>query len=110
MRAHPLLFGLVALASFGCDGPYVVLDGLATNCSVEGPDSARVAITPGQVADAAFEVACRAVTGAIEVAVPTAGRDLDPDGYAVLVNGARRPGCTPAARSSSRACRREATW
>lgn len=136
MRAHPMQFAFVALASFGCGDPYesnpinlhvsvstigvdhddsyavrvgdgpsrairsslvlflppgehdVVLDGIAVNCSVEGPDSIRITVAMDQVAEAAFEVACRALTGAIEVAVPTSGRDFDPDGYAVLVNGA----------------------
>ncbi len=138
MRAHPLLIGLVALASIGCgdpsgpspanlqlsvstvgvdqddsyavragDGPSrpigsflslflppgeheVVLDGIAPNCSVQGPDSVRVTITLGRVASVAFQVECRAVTGAIEVAAPTSGRDFDSDGYTVQVDDVPR--------------------
>jgi hypothetical protein len=66
----------------------VVLEGIAPNCSVQGPDSVRVTIVPGQVSSAAFQVACRAVTGAIEVAAPTSGRDFDADGYTVHVDDA----------------------
>ena len=66
----------------------VVLEGIAPNCSVQGPDSVRVAIVTGQVSSAAFQVACRAVTGAIEVAAPTSGRDFDADGYTVHVDDA----------------------
>lgn len=61
----------------------VVLDGVAQNCSVLGPDSVRVTVTLGQLAGVAFEVECRAVSGAVEVAAPASGRDFDPDGYEV---------------------------
>ena len=65
----------------------VVLGGVAENCSVQGPDSVRVTIVLGQVATASFQVECRAVTGAIQVAAPTSGRDFDPDGFEVQVDG-----------------------
>ncbi|MGH3859325.1 hypothetical protein [Actinokineospora sp.] len=65
----------------------VVLGGIAPNCAVQGPDSVRVTIALDQVATVAFQVECRAVTGAIEVAAPTSGRDFDPDGYDVHVDG-----------------------
>ena len=64
----------------------VVLDQIAPNCSVEGPGTTRVTILSGEVASIAFEVACRAVTGAIAVTAPTIGRDHDPDGYRVHVD------------------------
>jgi len=64
----------------------VVLDQIAPNCAVEGPGTARVIILSGEVASIAFEVACRAVTGAIAVTAPTIGRDHDPDGYRVHVD------------------------
>jgi hypothetical protein len=67
----------------------VVLEGIAPNCSVEGADSVRVTVVgSGEVASTAFQVACRAVTGAIEVVVPTSGRDFDPDGYTVRLDDA----------------------
>lgn len=68
----------------------VVLGGIAENCVVQGPDSVRVTITLGQNAAVAFQVECRGVTGAIEVAAPTSGRDFDPDGYEVQVDGVSR--------------------
>ena len=64
----------------------VVLDQIAPNCSVEGPDTVRVTILSGEVASIVFEVACRALTGAIAVTAPTIGRDTDPDGYQVFVD------------------------
>lgn len=68
----------------------VVLEGIGPNCSVRGPNSVRVTITQGELASAAFEVECRAVTGAIEVVAPTSGRDFDPDGYTVQIDDAVR--------------------
>jgi hypothetical protein len=61
----------------------VRLEGVATNCSVQGPDSARVTIVADELASVTFHVACRALTGVIEVIAPTSGRDFDPDGYTV---------------------------
>ena len=64
----------------------VVLDQIAPNCSIDGPDTVGVTIVSGEVASIAFEVACRAVTGAIAVTTPTVGRDTDPDGYRVFLD------------------------
>jgi hypothetical protein len=67
----------------------VVLGEVAPNCSAESPDSVSVTIPlRGEDATVAFEVACRATTGAIEVAAPTIGRDFDPNGYTVHLDDA----------------------
>lgn len=66
----------------------VVLGDIAPNCSVQGPDSLRVLIAPDGLAVAEFQVECRAVTGAIEVAAPATGRDFDANGYRVRVDDA----------------------
>ena len=67
----------------------LVLEGVATNCSIEGSDSVRVPIGASGVNSVAFQVACRAVTGAIEVSVMTSGRDFDPNGYTVDLDDVR---------------------
>src|SRR5205823_5629339 len=74
----------------------VVLSGAAGNCTVGG-DNPRVlhVITGGAARDTArtlFQVTCVAATGSIQVTTATAGMDLDPDGYTVLLdNGQQRP-------------------
>jgi hypothetical protein len=65
----------------------LALEGLSPNCSVEGSDSVRVTIALGEMTRLDFRVACRAVTGAIEVLAPVTGRDFDPDGYTVYLDG-----------------------
>ncbi len=68
----------------------VVLEDVAANCTLVGPASVRVTIVRDEVASATFHVECRAVTGAIRVAAPTVGEDIDPDGYAVRLGGEPR--------------------
>src|SRR5437773_786576 len=70
----------------------VTLAGAATNCPV-APDNPRaVSVTTGAVkrdtARTTFQVTCGAATGSIQVTAATAGIDLDPNGYAVQLDGA----------------------
>ena len=69
----------------------VTLTGAAANCPV-APDNPRaVSVTTGAVtrdtARTTFQVTCGAATGSIQVTAATAGIDLDPNGYAVQVDG-----------------------
>ena len=64
----------------------VVLEGIAPNCSVQGPDSVRATVTLDLLFRVTFQVECRGVTGAIQVAAPTSGRDYDPDGFTVYLD------------------------
>lgn len=67
-------------------GAYEIrIEGLAPNCTVQGPATAAVEVQGGLVAEAKFSVECRAVTGVIEVLAPTAGRDFPNVGYSVYV-------------------------
>ena len=59
---------------------------LATNCSVQGPATARVTITQEAPAEAGFRVECRAVAGVIEVSAPTSGRDYPLNGHSVAIS------------------------
>ena len=63
------------------------LGGVASTCTVEGGSARPAMVTAGDTADVAFTVTCSAVTGSVEVAVNTTGGSLDPDGYAVNVDG-----------------------
>lgn len=54
----------------------VSIEGLAPNCTVQGPASASVSLQAGQPAEVAFAVECRAVTGVIEVRTASSGRDF----------------------------------
>src|SRR5205809_97173 len=74
----------------------VTLTGAAANCPV-APDNPRaVSVTTGAVtrdtARTTFQVTCGAATGSIQVTAATAGLDLDPNGYTVLLDdGPQRP-------------------
>ena len=81
-------------------GTYRVrLDGLAPNCSVNGPNPVTVDVDAGQVgaeiARINFLVSCVPRVGSIRVSTVTSGSDPDPDGYGVQVAGASR-GAIPA--------------
>src|SRR5436190_2231826 len=69
----------------------VTLAGAATNCPVAADNPRTVSVTTGAVkrdtARTTFQVTCGAATGSIQVTAATAGIDLDPNGYAVQVDG-----------------------
>src|SRR5205809_991613 len=70
----------------------VTLAGAATNCPVAADNPRTVSVTTGAVkrdtARTTFQVTCGAATGSIQVTAATAGIDLDPNGYAVQLDGA----------------------
>ena len=65
----------------------VTLSGVAVNCTVTGGNSQTVTVPSGGTATAAFTVSCSAATGNLTVTTSTTGSNLDPDGYAVTVDG-----------------------
>jgi hypothetical protein len=65
----------------------VAVERLAANCSLSASASTRVVIVPGQFVELPLRIECRAVTGAIFVAVSQSGRDFDSD-FTVSVDGA----------------------
>jgi Tol biopolymer transport system component len=67
-------------------GPHTVeLMGVPDNCSVAGDNPRTVTIPPDDRATTTFEVTCAPNLGGLEVVTSTAGGDLDPDGYTVVV-------------------------
>src|SRR5439155_1756034 len=69
----------------------VTLAGAATNCPVAADNPRTVSVTTGAVkrdtARTTFQVTCVATTAVIEVAAATSGIDLDPNGYALQIDG-----------------------
>jgi len=62
------------------------LSGLASNCTLGTPNPLTATVPAGGTARVAFDVGCSA-PGALEVTTATSGQELDPDGYAVSVDG-----------------------
>ena len=54
----------------------VSIEGLAPNCTVQGPAGASISLLAGHPALVAFAVECRALTGVIEVRTASSGRDF----------------------------------
>jgi WD40 repeat protein len=65
----------------------VELGGVEFNCSLTTPQTVDVVVASGSVARTAFAVGCMATTGTIRVASTTSGRNIDPDGYTLSLNG-----------------------
>src|SRR6184192_2827592 len=68
----------------------VTLSGIQSNCSVSGGASRPVTVNTGPPVSVAFTIDCPTVpppTGDLTVTTATTGRDLDPDGYTVTVDG-----------------------
>jgi len=88
--------GTIRFEGLGAGSHTVTMTGAAANCPI-APDNPRtVNVTTGAVtrdtARTKFQVTCGAATGSIQVTTATAGMDLDPDGYTVLLdNGQQRP-------------------
>jgi TolB protein len=65
----------------------ITLDGVASNCTVDGADTVAVTVSYGGIADAAFSLTCVGF-GTLEVTTTMSGDDLDPNGYSVTASGA----------------------
>lgn len=63
------------------------LEGLTTNCTLNGPESVPVTIERGQLVSVVFQVECRAVTGVISVTALFSGRDFDNNGFNAVATG-----------------------
>lgn len=73
------------------DGQHILeLSGLAGNCSSQGENPRTVSVRSNATATSAFMVTCSASSGSIEVVTSTSGGGSDPDGFAVILDGAER--------------------
>jgi hypothetical protein len=62
------------------------LEGLASNCQIAGANPRTVTVPRARAATVTFQVTCAQFTGTIRVTTATTGAELDPDGYAVVVD------------------------
>jgi hypothetical protein len=67
------------------------LDGLAANCTLDGPDAVPVTIVDGHLSSVSFRVQCTATTGVFRVSAPTTGRDYATASYLVVLAGGGLP-------------------
>ena len=65
----------------------VELEGVAPNCTLQGPNPRTVSVSAGDVIPIRFDVQCGAPSGSIEIVVSTTGDEPDPDGYVVSLDG-----------------------
>ncbi len=73
------------------DGAHTIeLAGIAGNCGVGGQNPQTVTVVAGSTATLSFEVTCASGTGSIQVVTTTSGVGTDPDGFALLLDGADR--------------------
>ena len=79
--------GTVTFAQLGTGNHAVRLSGVATHCTVGGENPRTVSVTAGAAAHTAFQIACAALSGSLQVTAATTGTDFDPDGYTVAVDG-----------------------
>ncbi len=66
----------------------LTIEGLASNCTLDGVNPRVVTVVPDSTVRIALEIACTAPmeTGTLVFRVSTRGLDLDPDGYAAVVD------------------------
>jgi hypothetical protein len=82
----------VIVGDAGAGNHVVTLTGVASNCRIQGSGSDTVTVADGSTADAAFAVVCGPVSagdGQVMVTTATTGSNIDPDGYAILLDGNR---------------------
>jgi hypothetical protein len=84
--------GTVEVAGLASGDHLVTLGDVATNCAVAGENPRTVRVDGGSTAVITFEVACSSLLGTLEISTTTAGESLDPDGYALSVDGTERHG------------------
>ncbi|MGD8869214.1 MAG: hypothetical protein PVI01_16455 [Gemmatimonadales bacterium] len=80
--------GTLMISGLDAGDHEVELLGIAATCDVAGSNPRTLTVTAGGTAETTFEVTCAPITGDLEVSTSTTGRDIDPDGYAVSVDGA----------------------
>jgi WD40 repeat protein len=68
-------------------GSYAVTLQLQRNCQAAGENPRNVTVGAGETTVVTFSVTCAAATGSLRVTTVTTGVDLDPNGYALRVEG-----------------------
>jgi hypothetical protein len=80
---------IVSLADLTPGIHSVGLTGLAANCLIAGDNPRSATVTLGQATPVGFTITCVAPpgSGSVQITAATTGRSLDPDGYAVSLDG-----------------------
>jgi len=65
------------------------LDGIAPNCTLNGTNPRVGTVIAGATLQLAFTVNCVALLGNARIVAQTTGTELDPDGYAVRIDGSQ---------------------
>jgi hypothetical protein len=78
--------GIIRFPDLAPGSHSVRLDGMASNCSVEGANPRLVDLNGGQLLTLLFLVRCPA-PGTLLITTSSRGADLDPDGYTVNLEG-----------------------
>lgn len=65
----------------------VALDGVASNCTVQGGAAKTVTVSTGMTHGVDFVIQCAAIVGSVDVNVHTTGSAIDEDGYEVRLDG-----------------------
>src|SRR2546426_442345 len=82
--------GVATFVGLAAGDHTVVLSGVAGNCTPSGGTSRTVDVPAGGTASTSFAVSCVATpppTGNLTVSTSTTGSNLDPDGYALTLDG-----------------------
>jgi len=77
----------VTFSNLSAGSHSVVLSGVAGNCTVSGGSSRTATVPSGGTATVTYAVTCTTPPGNLTVTTSTGGSSLDPDGYAVAVDG-----------------------
>ena len=68
------------------------LGGIASNCTLDGAATLTVPVAAGAAARVQLDITCLSLARSLEITTITAGDPLDPDGYAIVLDGVtRRP-------------------
>lgn len=78
--------GTIAIPGVAAGVRSVGLDGLATNCTVEGSGVQPVTIIGGEIARLTFRVNCQSLVGTLSISTISSGIDFDPNGYAFYLH------------------------
>lgn len=65
----------------------VTVSDVAANCTLAGDNPRTVTVSAGSTEPVSLQITCVHLPGTLEITVSTTGVELDPDGYAVTING-----------------------
>ncbi|HEV2083992.1 MAG TPA: hypothetical protein VGR09_02845, partial [Gemmatimonadales bacterium] len=87
--------GTLTIGSIAAGSHSLQLSGEVANCTVSGDNPRVVTISSGQTATVQFALACVTPppgSGSVQITTATTGSSLDPDGYAVRLDGGNPQG------------------